>query len=74
MSKSKSSVSSIVVPSIFVIHLVNRAQFLKKLLTYFLCDNTWSENFSIIKLDFRGKRGFYLFFYNAFFKDRVLLK
>ena len=28
MTKSKSSVSSIVVPSIFVIHLVNGAQFL----------------------------------------------
>ena len=70
MTKSKSSVSSTAVPSIFVIHLVNRAQ----ILTYFLCDNTWSENFSIIKLDFRGKRGFYLFYYNAFFKNRVLLK
>ena len=29
MTKSKSSTSSIVVPSIFVIHLVNDAQFLK---------------------------------------------
>ena len=29
MTKSKSSASSIVVPSIFVIHLVNGAQFLK---------------------------------------------
>ena len=28
MTKSKSSASSIVVPSIFVIHLVNSAQFL----------------------------------------------
>ena len=30
--------------------------------------------FSIIKLVFRGKRGFYLFHYNAVFKDRVLFK
>ena len=30
--------------------------------------------FSMIKLDFRGKREFYLFYYNAFFEDRVLFK
>ena len=30
--------------------------------------------FSIIKLVFRGKSGFYLFCYNAIFKDRVLFK
>ena len=46
-----------------------------KLLTYFLCDNIWSENvFSIIKLVFRGKREFCLFYYNVILKDRVLFK
>ena len=30
--------------------------------------------FSIIKLIFWEKREFYLFYYNAFFKDRVLIK
>ena len=30
--------------------------------------------FSIIEFVFRGKRGFYLFYYNAIFRDRVLFK
>ena len=30
--------------------------------------------FSTIKLAFRGKPEFYLFYYNAIFKDRVLFK
>ena len=45
---------------------------LKKLLTYFFCDNIWSENFLfynfIIKLVFRGIREFYL----SIFKDCVV--
>ena len=45
----------------------------KKLLTYFLCDDIWLENFfSIIKLVFPGNIKFYLFYYNAIFKERVL--
>ena len=35
------------------------------------CQKTF---FSIITLDFRGKRELYLFYYNAIFKDRVLCK
>ena len=43
-----------------------------KLLTYFLCDNIWSENvFSIIKLVFRGQREFCSFYYNVYFVIKV---
>ena len=39
-------------------------------------DNIWSENFLflIIKPDFQVKLEFYLFYYNAFFKDCILFK
>ena len=50
-------------------------KFLKKLLTYFECNNIWSNDFfSIIKLVFWGKRDFYLSYYNTTLKDRLLFK
>ena len=45
------------------IYAGERKKLLKKLVTYFLCDNIWSEDFSIVKLAFRC---------NAVFKDCVL--
>ena len=47
----------------------------KKLLTYFVCDNIAERAFfPIIKLVSPGKREFYLFYYNAIFKDSMLFK
>ena len=52
-----------------------RTKNFKKRLTYFLCNNIWSEKFiSITKLVFHVKRELYLFYYNTIFKDHILLK
>ena len=49
-------------------------KFLKNLLTSYAIILGQRTFFSIIKLVFRGKREFYLFFYNAIFKDCILTK
>ena len=52
-----------------------RKNFLKKILSFLLCNNIWERTFfSIVNFFFREKHEFYLFYYGAIFKDGVLFK
>ena len=54
-------VISVVIQTNHCLFLTRTEEMLKKLLTYLLCDNIWSENFLFYrKTFFPGKRGFYL--------------